>query len=125
MFLGTFIVPLNFNARTPETMLILDMEEFELIKINSTEKNQMAFAVILKYFQANGRYPTKKDTIKPLILKSLASQLMTNSTLFQPIHLENRTAKRFRQKIRDFLGYRMATLSDANALIVWLIGFVA
>ena len=34
---------------------------------------------------------------------------------------ENRTSERFHQKIRDFLGYKKATLSNSEKLISWLI----
>lgn len=51
----------------------------------------------------------------------MAHQLKVSSHLFESIHLENRTAERFRQKIREFLGYKVATLPDAEKLITWLI----
>ena len=111
-------MPLNLFI--PETLLTLDSEELKFVQSNNTEKNRLAFAIMLKFFQAKGRYPTRKDPVEPMILHSLASQLKVSPLLFEPIHLENRTAERFRQKIRDFLGYKKATLSDAEKLISWL-----
>lgn len=40
------------------------------------------------------------------------------------IDWENRTSERFHQEIRDFLGYRKATLLDSEKLIIWLIEHV-
>ncbi len=108
------------NSLIPESFLTLDTEEMEFVKINSAEKNRLTFAMMLKFFQMNGRYPTKKDAIEPMILYSLANQLKTSPSLFEPAHLENRTAERFRKKIRNFLGYKLATLSDSEKLIIWL-----
>lgn len=109
-----------FNLFIPETLLTLDSEELKFVQSNNTEKNRLAFAIMLKFFQAKGRYPTKKDPVEPMILHSLANQLKVSPLLFEPIHLENRTAERFRQKIRVFLGYKKATLLDAEKLISWL-----
>ena len=104
-----------------ETMITLDTEEIKLVHANNTDKNRLIFAVMLKFFQANGRYPTKKDTIEPILLYSLAKQLNTSYTLFEFTYLETRTAKRFRSKIREFLGFRTALFSDAEILITWLL----
>ena len=109
-----------FGSIIPE-MFSLDSEELQLVQANNTEKNRLAFAIMLKFLQINGRYPTKKDTIEPVMLFSLAHQLKVSAHLFEPIHLENRTAERFRQKIREFLGYKVATLPDAEKLITCLI----
>lgn len=109
------------NIFIPEVLFTLDSEEQELVQSNNTEKNRLAFAIMLKFFQANGRYPTKKDTIDPMILSSLATQLKVSPVLFEPIYLGTRVSERFRRKIRGFLGYRIAKLSDAEILIAWLV----
>lgn len=109
------------NSFIPETLLTLDTEELEFVKINNIEKNRLTFALVLKFFHMKGRYPTKKDTIEPMMIHSLANQLKMNPSSFDPIRLENRTVVRFRKKIREFLGYKLATLADSEKLIVWLI----
>jgi TnpA family transposase len=109
------------NSLFSETFLSLDSEELKFVQSNTTEKNRLAFAMMLKFFQTKGRYPTKNDAVEPMLLHSLSSQLKVSPFLFEPIYLENRTAKRFRQKIREFLGFRIATLSDAEKLITWLL----
>jgi TnpA family transposase len=112
---------MRINTFLLESFFTLDSEELELVQSNNTEKNRLAFAVMLKFFQEIGRYPTKKDTIDPLILSSLATQLKVSPFLFEPTYLETRVSERFRRKIRGFLGYRIAKLSDAEILIIWLI----
>ena len=102
-------------------MITLDTEELKLVHSNNTDKNRLIFAIMLKFFQMKGRFPTKKDTIDPLLLYALAKQLDTSHTLFELYHLEARSALRFRIKIREFLGFKKATLADVDTLICWLI----
>ena len=109
------------NTLFSETFLSLDSEELKFVQSNTTEKNRLAFAMMLKFFQTKGRYPTKKDVVEPMLLHSLSIQLKVSPFLFEPMYLENRTSKRFRKKIREFLGFRIATLADAKILIAWLI----
>ena len=82
------------NSLFSETFLSLDSEELKFVQSNTTEKNRLAFAMMLKFFQTKGRYPTKKDAVEHMLLHSLSSQLKVSSFLFEPIYLENRTAKR-------------------------------
>ena len=49
------------------------------------------------------------DIISPELIKLISNQLSINTKLID-IDWENRTSERFRQEIRDFLGYRQATL---------------
>ena len=112
---------MSSNLFIAETMLTLDTEELEFVKTNNAEKNRLTFALMLKFFHMKGRYPTKKDSIEPMIIYSLANQLRVSPSSFEPIQLENRTGERFRKKIRGFLGYKLATLDDSKKLISWLI----
>ena len=115
---------INSPCPAQEMFLTLDKEELALVRSNNTEKNRLTFAIMLKFFQEKGRYPTDKDTIEPVLLSSLAGQLKISPALFKPIHMESRTAKRFRQKIREFLDYKVATLSDVKRLLNWLMELV-
>lgn len=49
-------------------MITLDTEELLLVHTNNTDKNRLIFAVMLKFFQMRGRFPTKKDAIEHLLL---------------------------------------------------------
>ena len=106
-------------ASLQEHFPTLDLEELELVKENR-KNNRLLFAVTFKFFQLNGRYPTKKDKIEHDFIFSLAEQLEVNVLLFEASELESQIVKRFRKKIRKFLCYKIATLSDADNLIVRL-----
>lgn len=110
------------NLSIPENLHTLDTEELTIVRTNNTVKNQLLFAIMLKFFQINLRYPSSKEIIEPTLIYSLAAQLNITHVLFEPRYLETRTAARFREKIRNYLGYKIASLSDAETLIIWLIG---
>ena len=100
--------------------LILDREEMSLVK-TKFEKTQLDFAVMIKFFQEEGRYPTNKDVIPITLITCLANQLEVPPKEFKNFNWNNITGKRFRKNIRDLLGYREATISDSEKLISFLI----
>ena len=54
--------------------LFLDSEERALVLSKFTAENQLAFAVMLKFFQNEGSYPTQTDVL-PEMVAELAIQL--------------------------------------------------
>lgn len=102
----------------------LDSKELALARTKYTGRNQLAFSVMLKYFQLEGYYPTNEDFISVSLITCLASQLDINPKLLEGFNWQTTTAKRFRKEIREFLGYRKSTLADSKDLITWLIKHV-
>ena len=58
--------------------LFLDSEELICVKAKYTQKNQLAFAVMLKFFQAEGCYPDHRSNIPDSLINCLANQLELN-----------------------------------------------
>ena len=120
MFLRTYFMFESDNA-------FLDTEELALVKSKSTAENHLVFAVMLKFFQLEGRYPTQTDIFSEKMIASLASQLTCNTIDFSHYNWINRTAKRFRQEIRAFFNYNKATDADSEKLtlvsgsVSWLV----
>ena len=56
-------------------LLLLDSEELQLVKSKHSEQNKLFFAVMLKFFQAEGRWPEQQDAISDLLIVSLSNQL--------------------------------------------------
>ncbi|MEO8963234.1 MAG: DUF4158 domain-containing protein [Gammaproteobacteria bacterium] len=98
----------------------LDSEELRFIQ-SKHFKTKLQFAVMLKFFRIENRFPDNGDSITPEIIQLVSNQLETNAKLAENIDWENRTSERFRQEIRDFLGYRKAVITDSEKLIAWLI----
>ena len=99
----------------------LDDDEIQLIKSKNTDKNKLAFAVLLKYFQLEGRYPKNKIVISPDLINSLAAQLNINKVCIEKIEWQGRSIERFRREIRNHFGFREATLEDSELLKNYLI----
>ena len=112
------------NTLGNDNLFILDSEEIVLAKSKNSEENKLAFAVMLKFFQTEGKYPAKDDSIDPVMVSSLAIQLNCADTCFDNYDWNNRSVKRFRQEIRSLLDYKKATTTDSNNLISWLVEHV-
>ena len=51
----------------------LSDDELILAKTKNTDKNRLGFAVLLKYFQLESRYPKHIKFIDPLMLNAIAN----------------------------------------------------
>lgn len=98
----------------------LNDDELSRAKVKNTNKNKLGFAVLLKYFQLESHYPKHIKFIDPLMLNSIANQLNILSSCIGNFDWEGRSTRRFRQEIRELLGYREATLQDIDSLKIWL-----
>jgi hypothetical protein len=101
--------------------LNLDSEELSLAKSKYTGKNKLAFAVMLKFFQSEGRYPSNDDFLSATLMACLVDQLgLLSADNLDGFDWDSATAKRFRQEIRHLYGYKKATKRDINRLKSWL-----
>jgi hypothetical protein len=57
--------------------LLLDTEELTWVQTKRFDKNRLVAAIMLKFFQANGRYLENDDFIPLELALSLAKQLNT------------------------------------------------
>lgn len=99
----------------------LSDDELILARLKSTDKNKLIFGILLKYFQFEGHYPKHIKYVDPIMLNCIANQLNIPPSLIQNFDFEGRSTERFRQEIRNLLGYRKATLKDVDQLKFWLI----
>lgn len=87
---------------------------------NRTNRSRLGFAVLLKFFEFEGRFPSDRRGIPLVIIDYLAAQLDLERDAFADYELGSRSAKRDRSHIRKLLGYRQATVQDGHALAAWL-----
>src|SRR4051794_10935424 len=92
-------------------LFTLDSEELRLAQTKPF-KTKLHFAIMLKFFRLENRFPANNDVISPELTQVVSNQLELDSQLTEKIDLENRTSERFRQEIRGFLAYRKATVFD-------------
>ncbi|MCP4232017.1 MAG: DUF4158 domain-containing protein [Aestuariibacter sp.] len=83
--------------------------------------NQLAQALLLKYFQENSRFPEKLEDISPEAINWVAEQLAESPDLINQFDWYGRTGMRFRVLIRDWLGFRPITVKDQSDLRNWLV----
>ena len=85
-----------------------------------TATNRLGIALLLKYFQYEGRFPTSKAEIPRDVVRYIAQLLKVSPDRFDSYHWQGRTIKAHRAIVRDFLGITEATVKDAENLTAWL-----
>lgn len=98
----------------------LSSKELDLIGDSKTDHTLLGFAVLLKYFQYEGRFPAQKQDVPPVVIVHLAQQLDLVPEKIIPYDWEGRSIKAHRAAIRRFLDVHEATLSDEEGVVAWL-----
>src|SRR5699024_6184757 len=93
--------------------------EMELIG-NKTGTTRLGFAILLKVFQHESRFPTYKREVPDAIVQFIAKQIEIEPSLYSRYNWNGRTIKYHRAQIRDFFGLREATVQDATSIRNWL-----
>ena len=88
---------------------------------NRVGHNRFGFAVQLKFFQIEGRFPRSPREIPAAALRHLASELGLSINLFQKYDWRGRARKEHRAAIRGYLGFRAFTAADGARLDDWLL----
>ncbi len=84
---------------------------------NTTGATRLGFAVLLKFFQLEGRFPYAKNEIPAPVIAFIAKQVGVPTAEYLQYDWGGRTIKQHRAQIRDALGFREATLQDAEELL--------
>lgn len=97
----------------------LSTEELTLLP-NRVGHNRFGFAVQLKFFQIEGRFPRSPREVPAAALRYLARQLGVSINIFQKYDWRGRARKDHRAAIRGYLGFRAFTAADGARLDEWL-----
>jgi hypothetical protein len=87
---------------------------------NRVDANRLGFAVQLKFFDLEGRFPRSSREIPSSALGFVADQLGLSPCVFQHYNWQGRARKNHRADIRTLLGVRSFTADDASTLDTWL-----
>jgi Domain of unknown function (DUF4158) len=101
--------------------MLTDTEK-TLVNQYHTDPNRIASALLLKFFQREGKFPQRKQDIPRVIVEHIAQQLHLETTVFDSYRWGKGTIDRHRSHLRKFLGVRMGTVADANTILQWLEG---
>jgi len=87
---------------------------------NKHGPTRLGFAVLLLAFQQEGRFPRHRHEIPRAVIAHVAAQVGVPTADWLQYDWTGRAIKYHRAQIRAALGYRAATVPDAEALIAWL-----
>ena len=97
----------------------LSREEQALLA-RKTSRGQLGFALLLKAFELEARFPRDLYDLSPAVIEYLALQLDTPPETLQTYDWHGHTGRNHRQAIREWLGFRTPTADDAAWLVAWL-----
>jgi hypothetical protein len=88
--------------------------------ISPLDYNQLAYALMFKCFQRDGKFPQRKQDIPSVIVEQIAQQLHMPDTALNFYNWRGRTQRRHRSHIRSVLGFRTNTAHDIVKITAWL-----
>ncbi|SCG16450.1 Transposase and inactivated derivatives, TnpA family [Micromonospora echinofusca] len=78
---------------------------------------RLSFAVMVKFFEIEGRFPRHVGEVPPAAVDYLVRQLGVPDAEFE---VTGRGVERYRVQIRDAFGFRMFSRGDEDKMIAWL-----
>ena len=109
----------NDDVAAPLERWILTPSDLALI-LTKHHANRLSFAVLLAFFRDQGRFPRTASEVDDLLVEEIAQQLAIAIPADFTLSLSGRTAERRRAEIRALIGFREATVADAELLEGWL-----
>src|SRR5262249_10805292 len=87
---------------------------------NKTGATRLAFALLLKLFQRDGRFPERREEIAGNIVTYLAQQLGVSPDVYLAVDWSERTQRQHRAQIREHCGFRVFGAQDEAEFVTWL-----
>lgn len=100
-----------------EVHFTLHAADLDLVGGSKTDHNLLGFAVLLKYFQYEGRFPLQKQDILAAVIHQVAHQLGVATEELLAYDWDGRMVKHHSAAIRAFLGFRETTRQDEEELV--------
>ena len=85
-----------------------------------TQQGRLGLAVLLKFFQLEGRFPHYHKEVPLPAVEYLAGQLEVPAPAWFDYPLKGRSGSRDREQLRTFLGFRQASNDDIEPVQRWL-----
>ena len=87
---------------------------------STTDYNRLGFAVLLKCFEYEGRFPPNRASVSKDLVAYLAKHLNVPPKVFDQYDWGGPSIRQHRARIRQWLGFRPYVEADRQALIEWL-----
>jgi TnpA family transposase len=97
----------------------LSSDERELLG-NKAGATRLSFAILLKTFQFDGRFPDRREDVAGSIVTHLARQTGVPPETYSKGEWSERTQRHQRAQIREHCGFRLFRAEDETALVAWL-----
>lgn len=91
---------------------------------NKTGATRLGFAVLLKFFQREGRFPSFKNEVPGIVIAFVATQVGVAPEAYLRYDWQGRQIKEHRAQIREALEFRESTVADGEQMQQWLIAQV-
>jgi len=92
----------------------------QMLLANKTGPTRLGFAVLLLFFHHEGRFPQQRHEVPRPVVRHIAAQVGVAYEDYLQYDWSGRSIKYHRAQIRDALGFREATVQDADDLAAWL-----
>ncbi len=86
---------------------------------NKSGATRLGFALMLKFFELEGRFPRREDVPKAAV-DYVAGQVKVDAAQFAEYRWSGSTIEYHRAQIRRFHGFREPTVADEDKLTFWL-----
>jgi Domain of unknown function (DUF4158) len=97
----------------------LSESELELLGAK-TGATRLSFAILLKAFQFDGRFPGRREDVAGGVVAHLASQTGVPQEAYFEGEWSERTQRYQRALIREHCGFRAFRAKDESSLIAWV-----
>jgi TnpA family transposase len=87
---------------------------------NKSGSTRLGFALLLKVFQRDGRFPERADDLPRSVIAHLAQQVGVSPDVAAEFDWTERTGRRHRAHILAYCGFRPFHAADESDLIAWL-----
>lgn len=96
------------------------VEEDERLVGNKTGPSRLGFALLLKFFELEGRFPESGEEIPPAAVDYVAGLVRVDPSALAKYAWSGRTIEYHRAQIRGALGFRECNEADEDRLASWL-----
>jgi Domain of unknown function (DUF4158) len=94
--------------------------EERVLLANKTGATRLAFAVLLKAFQYDGRFPEAREDVPHRLVAHLAHQVGVPPAVYTEVDWTGRSSRRHRVEILSHCGFRAFRAADEPGLVDWL-----
>jgi hypothetical protein len=94
-------------------------EDWALVA-NKTGPTRLGFALLLKFFELEARFPRHVGELPAAAVDYVAAQVKVGPDQLAKYAWSGRTIEYHRAQVREALGFREATRADEEALTTWL-----